>query len=215
MRSLNLIFTFSVCLCLPMLTGCSSDETKTTDSAATEAPEASLGESSSDPEWALETDSSDKKKNDTPSEMLPIRTVDETEYAKLLEEQKGKVVFVDFWATWCIPCRQVFPETVTLANELKEKGLVVVSMALDDDIAEFEAQKFLTQQKAGELINLRSKYGSDDPSFKKYEIGSEGLPHYKLYGRDGQLIKSFSLNDDGTAPTGMNATIEHALSQGE
>jgi cytochrome c biogenesis protein CcmG/thiol:disulfide interchange protein DsbE len=50
-----------------------------------------------------------------------------------LNEIKGKVVIVDFWATWCGPCVMSIPELVDLQDKYKAKGLVVVGISVDDD----------------------------------------------------------------------------------
>ncbi|MBW1722017.1 MAG: TlpA family protein disulfide reductase [Deltaproteobacteria bacterium] len=49
-----------------------------------------------------------------------------------LSDFRGKVVLVDFWATWCPPCRQSIPELVQLQKKYREKGLVVLGISLDD-----------------------------------------------------------------------------------
>jgi thiol-disulfide isomerase/thioredoxin len=50
-----------------------------------------------------------------------------------LSDVKGKVVIVDFWATWCSPCLMSIPELVDLQDKYRAKGLVVVGISVDDD----------------------------------------------------------------------------------
>jgi DsbE subfamily thiol:disulfide oxidoreductase len=49
---------------------------------------------------------------------------------------KGQVVLLNFWATWCPPCRQEMPSMVTLYEKLKEKGLKVVAVSVDQNSSE-------------------------------------------------------------------------------
>ncbi len=48
-----------------------------------------------------------------------------------LSDFKGKVVVLDFWATWCPPCRAEIPDFIALQNQYRDKGLVVVGVSLD------------------------------------------------------------------------------------
>lgn len=58
-----------------------------------------------------------------------------------LQELKGKVVYMDFWASWCPPCVKSFPFLNELENQLKEQGLQVIGVNLDEKVA--DAQAFL------------------------------------------------------------------------
>ena len=49
-----------------------------------------------------------------------------------LADFKGKVVLLNFWATWCPPCRQEIPDLVALQNQYRDKGLVVIGISLDE-----------------------------------------------------------------------------------
>lgn len=60
-----------------------------------------------------------------------------------LQELKGKVVYMDFWASWCPPCVQSFPFLNQLDHDLKDKGLHVLGINLDEKIA--DAEDFLAK----------------------------------------------------------------------
>lgn len=49
-----------------------------------------------------------------------------------LEQYRGKVVLLDFWATWCPPCRMTIPELITLQDKYRDMGLVILGISLDD-----------------------------------------------------------------------------------
>jgi len=66
-----------------------------------------------------------------------------------LNDIKGKVVIVDFWATWCGPCVMSIPELVDLQDKYKAKGLVVIGISVDDE----EVSK-------GELLAFKKRCGS-------------------------------------------------------
>ena len=65
---------------------------------------------------------------------LVLNTIDGQKWS--LYENRGRVVILNFWATWCEPCRTETPMLVKLAGEYEEAGLKVVGIALDEDTAE-------------------------------------------------------------------------------
>lgn len=79
------------------------------------------------------------------STMCHLTTLD-GEPAYNLQELKGKVVYMDFWASWCPPCVQSFPFLNELERDLKDKGLHVVGINLDEKVA--DAQEFLEKHPA-------------------------------------------------------------------
>ena len=74
-----------------------------------------------------------------PAETRPtpvaLHTINPPGLARLLAQRRGRVVLVDFWATWCQPCVEWFPHTVDLQQRLAARGLTVVSLSLDDPTA--------------------------------------------------------------------------------
>jgi thiol-disulfide isomerase/thioredoxin len=120
---------------------------------------------------------------------ISIRAVSAADFTATVERRRGKVVLVDYWATWCEPCTKLFPHTVTLHRELAGEGLAVVSVSLDEAEDEPAVLRFLTAQGAA-FENLRSQTGASSRSFTEFEI-ERGIPFMQLYDRAGKLRKKF------------------------
>lgn len=96
-----------------------------------------------------------------------------------LAEYEGKVVVLDFWASWCVPCRRSFPWWNTMHAKYGDKGLVVIGVNLDNDLQ--EAAKFLGEYSA----DFRIYYDVDKALAKEY--GVQAMPSTYILGRDGEL----------------------------
>jgi thiol-disulfide isomerase/thioredoxin len=90
--------------------------------------------------------------------------IDSQGLARVVSGQKGKVVFVNFWATWCAPCVAEFPDIVSLYRKYHAKGLEVVTVSFDMEAA--TATSFLDRQKA-DFLNLWKSPKLDDNEFMK------------------------------------------------
>ncbi|REJ69461.1 MAG: TlpA family protein disulfide reductase [Planctomycetota bacterium] len=117
---------------------------------------------------------------------IELTTGGMAELQQIVDDSQGKVVLVDFWATWCSPCRKQFPHTVELHEQYADDGLVVVSVSMDDsedpEIRE-QVLGFLTKMGAG-FSNLISRHGDSQQAFEEFDISA--LPHYVLFDRDGK-----------------------------
>jgi thiol-disulfide isomerase/thioredoxin len=119
----------------------------------------------------------------------PLPVVDRSGFDKLVASHSGKVVLVDYWATWCPACRRRFPHTVALARQHQADGLVVIGVAMDDDDAHAEAVTFLTEQQPP-FENVRCQLGTE--GFIAFEIPEETLPCMRLYDRTGKILRTFA-----------------------
>lgn len=96
-----------------------------------------------------------------------------------LRELKGKVVLVNFWATWCPPCRKEMPDLQALYDKYKDQGLVVLSIS-DEEIA--KVSPFIAERKITYPVLL-------DPGRKvAEEFVVEGIPKSFVYDREGKLV---------------------------
>jgi peroxiredoxin len=96
-----------------------------------------------------------------------------------LRELKGKVVLVNFWATWCPPCRKEMPDLQALYDKYQEQGFVVLSIS-DEEPA--KVQPFITERKITYPVLL-------DPGRKvNEEFQVEGIPKTFVYDREGKLV---------------------------
>src|ERR1700690_4171077 len=68
------------------------------------------------------------------AKMAPAFAVTTTDGQRVsLDELQGRAVLIDFWATWCAPCREALPHMKEIAKKFRDQPLVVLSVSLDDD----------------------------------------------------------------------------------
>jgi cytochrome c biogenesis protein CcmG, thiol:disulfide interchange protein DsbE len=100
--------------------------------------------------------------------------------AQRLSALKGKLVYVDFWASWCGPCRQSFPWMNEMQGKYGAQGLQIVGINLDAKRA--DADQFLAQLPAKFALSFDAK----GDTAKRF--GVKGMPTSVLIGSDGTVL---------------------------
>ena len=108
---------------------------------------------------------------------VALRSADGT--VQQLSALRGKTVYLDFWASWCIPCRQSFPWMGELQRKYAERDLVVIAINLDTKNA--DAEVFLGKYPA----TFRLAFDADGTSAKSF--GVKAMPTSFVIGRDGTM----------------------------
>ena len=110
-----------------------------------------------------------------------------------LAREKGRVVLLNFWATWCVPCREEFPDLSKLQRRHGPAGLQVIGVSTDFAKERAAVTKFLADQRPS-FPNYRKKSGGDDQDFIEAVDSTWGgeLPFSVLYDRSGRKVRVFS-----------------------
>ena len=113
----------------------------------------------------------------------PNFTVQDSDRKLTLADYRGKVVVLNFWATWCPPCVEEMPSLVELQQRLKDKGVTVLAVSLDADEGAYH--KFLKDHGVN-LITVR------DPDLKSSDLyGTFKYPETYIIDRSGILRRKF------------------------
>jgi thiol-disulfide isomerase/thioredoxin len=112
-----------------------------------------------------------------------------------VKAQKGKVVLMDFWATWCPPCVKKFPHLVATHKKYAGKGLVCVSVSLDprgenDKYDKDEVLKFLKEKDANFPNYVLLGYGKDEEKVEKRFGLQGGIPYMVLFDKAARRVWS-------------------------
>jgi thiol-disulfide isomerase/thioredoxin len=110
-----------------------------------------------------------------------VKTLDGQEIT--LSQLKGKVILLDFWATWCAPCRESIPHLVQLQKTYREKGLEVIGMNMDKGDMD-TVRRFVKSMDIPYLITV-----STDEISRNY--GVTGLPTTILIDKAGKIRQKF------------------------
>lgn len=104
---------------------------------------------------------------------------------KLLIENRNKVIYIDFWASWCAPCRKAMPASKKIKEQYKSKEVVFLYISIDNS---FEAwQKAMNKEGVSENSFLAINY--PEANFYKEKV-LKTIPRYLIYNKKGELVNS-------------------------
>lgn len=124
-----------------------------------------------------------------------------------LSDLKGKIVIIDFWATWCPPCRKGIPDFVELKEEYKDKGLEIVGISLDaisrggataNDVGPFMAEYKINYPIVKGDENVVYSFG-----------GIKTIPTTFVLDREGKVIEKFGYVPKETLVSKINSILNN------
>ncbi|MGE3806760.1 MAG: TlpA family protein disulfide reductase [Gemmataceae bacterium] len=186
---------FSLLIVLALSAGCADPGQQAKPSAAADKDKASAAADKDKASAATDKDKADKDKTKTTSNDPPAGTgkveltaLKSDAIIQKIEGTKG-IVVVDSWATWCIPCRQEFPNLVKIHEKFGKNGVTCMSVTIDEADQHEAALKFL------EKVGARFPNFRDEGAFawlERWKI--KGVPFVLVY-QDGKLVKQFDKDD--------------------
>lgn len=126
-----------------------------------------------------------------------------------LNDFKGKVIFIDIWATWCAPCIERLPHIMELqGNFINSKEVVFIFLSNDSDEEEDSWKKYLLDHPEFNGIHLRARKKEDRPFEKLWKV--VGIPRYMIVDKEGKIIDAFAKHSSYEK---LKEVIESALTK--
>ena len=167
----KLFCLFSLLLCLLSFLACSDDTSdKMTDDIMTDT---------------------DDVNEDSSFRLAPDFTLLNTELEEVsLSDYQGKVVIVDFWATWCKPCKEEIPRFIQLYDEYQAQGFEMIGVSTDDVEVRLKAIEDFFQELSKEGFDINYPILLAEPdTIQSYQVPV--LPSAYLINRNGEIVKVF------------------------
>lgn len=120
--------------------------------------------------------------------ILTTRKSDTLTYANVLKQNQGKWLFVDFWASWCAPCRSAMPASSKLKKQMKNENVEFLYISINDDKENWKAAIISDSIQDGQHY-----FGENsNTSGIMEELGVITIPHYIIYNPKGEIVNGFA-----------------------
>lgn len=140
---------------------------------------------------------------------ITVRTVRYDGLTDAIKAAKGKVLVVDFWADYCIPCKREFPRLVALYQKRAADGFAAISVALDDPADETtpaKVKKFLEARQAA----FTNFILDEKPAVWQAKLKVDGPPCVYVFNRKGELVQKYA---DDVNYTEIEKLVEKLLQE--
>lgn len=103
-----------------------------------------------------------------------------------LQQYRGKVVLLDFWATWCIPCRYSIPELAEIQDKYRDQGLVIIGISVDDPLQ--ANNKYISAFMEKYKVNYTILRADEKTTSSYFGNGNFAIPTIFFINRDGLIV---------------------------
>ncbi len=109
-------------------------------------------------------------------------------FSDVLNNNRGKWLYIDFWASWCKPCRETMPESIKLKKALEKENIEFIYLSLND-----KKDKWKQAIKFDSISKSQNYFIENGNTSKVIEgLGIKTIPHYLIYNPNGELINGFA-----------------------
>jgi thiol-disulfide isomerase/thioredoxin len=132
-----------------------------------------------------------------------------------LTDYSGKVVVLNLWATWCVPCRAETPELISLSNEFKDKGVEVIGVATKENEENGDGVQGVKDFVRGYKVPYQMVYTDHNFAAPLLQMVNAQaiIPQSFVISREGKFIAHFRGFNPELTPTKMHAVVEQAASE--
>ncbi len=112
--------------------------------------------------------------------------------AEIIKAHEGKVIYIDFWASWCMPCRSEMQHSIDLHERMKGQDIVFIYLSIDSNDKESAWKSSMEKLK---ISNIGEHWRRDSEEVKELMkfLYIYSIPHYLIVGKDGQVANRDAL----------------------